>query len=626
MSFLYPLGLLGLIAVPVLIIVYIIKNRYTEQVVPSTYLWELSRKFLRNKNPINRVSGILSLILQILAVVCISFSIAHPVFTLKGAADDYLFILDGSGSMNYSLEESTRFEKGKAEIAALINGSADGSAYTLVYAADSTSFVYTELQDKANALLRLNDLKAGYGATGFVDAHAEAQKIFTQKPATKIYLVTDKQYQTTENVNVIRVASEEKNYALSEVSYQTSSGKLRVNGKATSYSGEATVEVALYLNGEGTASAKLPVTLTAESPTADFSFESDRVDFTSARVALTQTDGMKLDDECVLFNEKSSDATNSILLVSDNAFYSENALRALGYTQIQIMTSKEYENSDVKGYGLYVFEDKSPKRLPNDGAVWFINPTADVENAGFHVQGEVTLPLSGKLQYSKSTSSRVRQLLRYTNGDSSFVSTGSITSVKKYVRCSFERSFSTIMSYEGSPALFVGTNSYGNRQAVFAFSFFHSDFPVQFDYLTLISNLLEYTFPQVLPETQYTCGDVALVNVLANCESVRVDTPTGDTDFLDTGSDIAEYTLTEVGTYTVTLQMNGFTRVMHLYSSLPAAERAVSVSEEAFSVSGTPSAERRDGRYDDLLYLFIILAVIFIADWMVYCYEQYQLR
>ena len=44
MRFLYPLGLLGLIGIPILIIIYLIKNKYTEQTVASTYLWELSEK------------------------------------------------------------------------------------------------------------------------------------------------------------------------------------------------------------------------------------------------------------------------------------------------------------------------------------------------------------------------------------------------------------------------------------------------------------------------------------------------------------------------------------------------------------------------------------------------------
>ena len=49
MSFQYPLGLLGLIGIPILIIIYIIKSMYTEQTVSATYLWTLSEKFLKKK-------------------------------------------------------------------------------------------------------------------------------------------------------------------------------------------------------------------------------------------------------------------------------------------------------------------------------------------------------------------------------------------------------------------------------------------------------------------------------------------------------------------------------------------------------------------------------------------------
>ena len=108
MSFLYPLGLLGLIGVPILIIIYIIKNKYTESVIASTYIWTLSEKFLKRRLPINKFVGIISLILQILAVIFISVAVAHPVLTLPNSANDYLFVLDGSGSMNITRDDKIR--------------------------------------------------------------------------------------------------------------------------------------------------------------------------------------------------------------------------------------------------------------------------------------------------------------------------------------------------------------------------------------------------------------------------------------------------------------------------------------------------------------------------------------
>ena len=68
MTFLYPIGLIGLIGIPILIIVYLIKNRYTEQTIASTYLWRLSERFIKRRNPFSRLTGIISLILQLLLI------------------------------------------------------------------------------------------------------------------------------------------------------------------------------------------------------------------------------------------------------------------------------------------------------------------------------------------------------------------------------------------------------------------------------------------------------------------------------------------------------------------------------------------------------------------------------
>ena len=143
MTFLYPLGLLGLLGIPVLILIYIIKSKYTEQTVSSTYLWKLSERFLKKKNPLSRLTGLISLILQILCVLTISLTIAHPVLRVPGAARDYCFILDGSGSMQMMHEEGdSRYEVGKARIADMITDAVDGSTFTLIHASDKTVTVY----------------------------------------------------------------------------------------------------------------------------------------------------------------------------------------------------------------------------------------------------------------------------------------------------------------------------------------------------------------------------------------------------------------------------------------------------------------------------------------------------
>ena len=65
-----------------------------------------------------------------------------------------------------------------------------------------------------------------------------------------------------------------------------------------------------------------------------------------------------------------------------------------------------------------------------------------------------------------------------------------------------------------------------------------------------------------------------------------------------------------------------------IYASYPNTESQVVEDLEIanLTLTGEQEAHYGDGIYQSLVYLFIALGVIFILDWMVYCYEQYKLR
>ncbi len=618
MTFLYPLGLLGLIAIPVLILIYILKNKHTEIVVSSTYLWTLSERFLKKKNPISRIAGIISLILQCLAVAAISFAIARPVFVLPNAADDYVFVLDASGSMHYLQDESTRFELAKEEIKNLIEDSANGSSYTLINVGESTGVAFENVTEKAHALSLLEEVELSSTVPNFADACGFAQEYFTNNPASKVYLVTDKAYESLQNVELINVSSKQENYAISDLQYRIQSDKLIATGKAVSYESDATLNIVLNVVREGNVISKQQSLSVEKLTETDFEFEVEGTAFESLGARITNEDGLALDNESIVYSVNTNNQS-SVLIVSDDPFFLQTAMYTLvGKEAVQTVETQAYDPAQ-DNYQLYIFEGYSPKVLPEHGAVWFVNPQGNVEKTGFNVQEkDVGLPEPSQLHYSTSTSTRIKELLRDTNGDKIFI--------KQYVKCSLYRNFHTLLSYEGNPIVFAGTNAYDNREVVFAFDFHASDFILSFDYMALMRNLFNYTFPEIVSKTAYYCGESVPINVLTNSSSIRVDTPSGEIAYLDTGSDLVEYTLAEVGTYKITQIVDERTQHVYVYGNLPKEERASVVTDTAFVINGTPSEERRDGRYDDLIVLMILLAILFIADWGVYSYEQYQLR
>ena len=252
MSFQYPLGLLGLIGIPILILIYIIKNKYTEQTVASTYLWRLSERFLRRKNPISRLTGIIALILQILSVLVISLLIAHPVLTVPNAANEYCFILDGSGSMRMETDGKTRFDAGKEEVAALIDGAADGSRFSLILVGDRTDVIFERLEDKEQAHLLLSEVKPAFNELNTDEALERAQAYFEAEPSLLTYLVTDAAYKTAENVTVINVAGAEQNHAIDKVTCTIKDDLATVTGEVISYGRDAMLTVNLYVDGAET--------------------------------------------------------------------------------------------------------------------------------------------------------------------------------------------------------------------------------------------------------------------------------------------------------------------------------------------------------------------------------------
>ena len=619
MTFLYPLGLLGLIGIPILIIIYIIKTKYTEQTVTSTYLWTLSERFLKRRNPFSRITGLISLILQILAITLVSLAIAHPMFTMSGAAYEYCFVLDASGSMNTMQSGISRFELAKDEIAEMIEEAAPGSKFTLVVAADNATVVYEQLTNQEMALEMLEEQEPGYGEDTMSLAVSEAQRYFNDNPGVKVHVYTDADHTVNENIQLNNVASGAVNYALDNVTYAFSNGKLKVNGDLISYGETDSLEVYLYVDDAEEAAAGYMGVVSPDQP-ARFQLSCDVEKFSSLRIELQTQDDMLLDNEVYIFDIKSDSAYNAAI-ISDSSLFLEMNLKALGYSNYVVISTQEFQEElqgQISGYGLYIFDCFSPERLPNDGAVWMICPKTSTNDTGFSVQGVADQDKPGLLDRTKSTSTISRSLMEGISGNSIYISS--------YVRCSLYREFTTLYSYKSNPVIFAGTNSYGNREVVFAFDIHNSNLALLPDFVVLLRNCMEYSFPDVIESSNYYVGDMAVINVLTNCESIRVESPTGKVSYLSTSVATSELSLTEAGVYTITAVVDGQNRVFNIFAAVPQAERDPVSAVNELTIHGEAVDGGFDGLFDPLMIMFICLAVIFALEWGVYCYEKRQLR
>ncbi len=401
-------------------------------------------------------------------------------------------------------------------------------------------------------------------------------------------------------------------------------------GKVISYSGDADLTVELYytaeLGGEPVKAAEAKVNARQGEPT-EFEIDAELARYASLQLKIADADALGEDNTVVLYDEAKTQSRR-VLIVSDlqDRIYIKNAISGAGKASVEMMSTRDYDTEAVKGYGLYVFNGFAPATLPKNAAVWLIDAVdgsgkgSGVTFRDYEEPRDTEGPASYFVpQYNKGGSAQEKLLMQDVSGRD--------IAVRKYAKYGVPRGFYTLMTQNGDALISAGLNENSDRQVVFAFRIGDSSLGLTDDFLILVRNLMNYLFPAVIDDTAYRCGDVMNVNVVPNCESIVVQSPSGKSTTLDTmGNDICSVQLTETGTYTITVKLYGAEdTVLCSFACVP-EEESRSEGGGSLFLSGEREFEYSDGFYDELLFFFIAIAVLLLADWGVYCYEQYQLR
>jgi hypothetical protein len=106
--FLSPLALLGLLAVPVLVGIYLFRNRFRRQVVSSLMLWVDTREARDGGQKLRRLQTPLLFLLELLAILLLALAAAEPQFRMATSSRPLIVILDDSYSMLAGGEKSPR--------------------------------------------------------------------------------------------------------------------------------------------------------------------------------------------------------------------------------------------------------------------------------------------------------------------------------------------------------------------------------------------------------------------------------------------------------------------------------------------------------------------------------------
>lgn len=629
MSFRFPFGLLLLLAIPILIIIYIIKNKYKEKVVPSSYIWDLSKKFLKKKNPLNSIANLLNLIIQCVCIVFLSFSLAEPVFNFQNGAENEVYILDASASMSMVNENGeTRFEEAKNKIKNAVNDAPNGSTYTLIVSDSNSRTLCKNIQDKAIFNSLLDRVEIDYGDSELESAISLAQSLASVGEGSRFTLFTDKDVKVDEGIEAFNVADTNKNYSINDLRINDIKEEeltyILLEADVISYSEDATLEVEFTLDETSLGKVEQEV---KQNEVTTFSLKLPNVEgqydnYSSLKATILNEDYLKDDSEFILYNTSDFDTT-SILIVSYSPFYFESVFNALNNNQVKVsyttISPFLYDlTGGTVGYDVVIFDGYSPEKLPADSAVWLFNCGESIPNSGFYFQKEFTVEDPGiKASYANNNDDILYQELTKD------LVKRDIT-IKTYLRYTLNSQFTTILSYDNLPFIFAGRNEYNQKQIVFNFDLHNSNLPLLADFIIMMRNFITYSNPSILNEFNYKVHDEVTFTFPDTALSCKILTPSGKTDYLN-AYDLQSYSLREVGTYSIDVELaSGKSRNINIFSSFPTEERAPVVEDEnTYSVVLSENMPKADRIFEGLIVVLIVSLVFLLTDWILYSHEQF---
>lgn len=664
MTFQYPYAFFVLLAIPVLILIYILKNKYKEATSPSTYLWEISQKFMKKRNPFHSIERLLALIVQCLTVAMLAVCLAHPVLELKNKAENMVFVLDASASMNMKDAEGvTRFEDAKKQIADVANDAVKGSTFTLISAEKEPRLVCQGITDPLQFSDYLKSIDCTYSVTELRDSLDEAQALISKGEGSVCYLATDKNYvfdeetnsyQDLTNIELIDVSTDQPNYAVTGLDYsygkdsQSKQNTFVLHAYVISYANDKDkVKVRFTMNGD-TSLGITSLDLT-KGELKDFTITFDNSDgkydvisSLKAEIVTVSDSGNSILDDCltadnsfVVYKNKDTVSTK-VLLVSKTPTYIKAAFNALSDNDPNTVKSQSTFNYYTdKGYDIYIFDGVAPDKLPTDGSVWFFGIGDEIpQGTGFQYSKTYDDKRQNNDYYTASYANNTDDVL-YSELTANTSSKGIIVST--YNRYSITGDFTTLLSIDNTPVIFAGRNEENNnqREIVCSFKLSDSDLPLQYDFLRLLHNFTKYCNPTIMEDQySYEIDEDTTLYVPDGLEYIQVTLPLqeGQTEptkkLIYPGSEeYISYTFNQVGTYTITdiFTDTSKNKSIKVFVSYPREEEDPTEAgvNESIVIADDKELVKADGIYDSLLPVVIAAAVLFALDWGLYVHEHY---
>ncbi|MCM8711783.1 BatA and WFA domain-containing protein [Clostridium sp. SYSU_GA19001] len=597
MRLLYPAALFFLISIPVIIAMYILKQKFEERKISSLYLWNQVIKDIDVNTPWQRLKSSLPLILQIILALLLTLALTDPFLLIKGRGEqNIIIVIDTTGSMKAAYEDSTKFEEGIKRAEKLIRSLRTGSKITLISSGSKPRIEISLSENKEDAINKLKNIKITNAAGDINDSLSLVKSISKQDKGYRSIFFTDKNVDIKGiNGEVQVLNSYSENVSLDYISHSKSESGInaiiRINNRS---SNSQKREVALYAE-EKLFFLKDVELKPKEVKTIYFAGLPNYTKYLHGEISKKDS----LNEDNSIYEVVKSTKGQKVLLVSERNVFIEKVLASLN--NIELYKTNSFENIMDK-YDLYIFDGVSPKALPKEGAVLFLNPPEDSES--FKVNGDID---GGLGEAVKSSITKYMENVHFT--------------VSKFKNIEVPYWASVFLKVNNKPAGFVGELK-GQKTGVLAFDLHSSDFPLISEFPIFMHNLISYlTDFDFQTKSSYKSGESITINSIGDIEKLSMKSPSGSSKDIEVKYPIKPYENTdEIGIYRLTQSFKGDETERLFAVNFPSEKESdIDTEDKTFNNAESNSILNSSGIN---LKSFLVTAALLIlmAEWMVYVY------
>ena len=372
MEFLNPTALYGLLALPLLLIPYLMRKK-PQRIIFSSLLLLTDYDPSARRRPWGRLRLPPAFFLQLLLLTLLILALAEPVLSVRPT--HIAIVLDNSASMQTLEDGKTRFalaqEKARSLVADLgVNGRVE--LYRAVPRLEKIRGTPLSPSEAASAIGALEVYDLGDRA---IDYHQALTELMREQKYERVYLITDHPVSgQSEKIRALSVGSPQANIGL--LAFQVRRASL-ANAQL-----EATVEVGNFsakeqkikvlLRGGGTLLQSRELVIVAGG-TAEAGF-SGLAAHPYYEAEIDGGDALPLDNRA--FAVAHTAANLRILAVSPRP-QALTSLGAIPGVKLDIVSPAEYERAERSGYGLEIFHFATPASLPQTPALFVLPPDAN---------------------------------------------------------------------------------------------------------------------------------------------------------------------------------------------------------------------------------------------------------